>query len=118
MWVNSKEAAEILGVNNKSVEKAAYRAKKADKKFCSIKSHICNFIYTDGIGRGGKILQIWLDDNIVNNTKGKSDENSSDRANPSKGFNKVNANAREKGAGTNAGVHKEYAEQRANNCFK
>ena len=29
MWVNSKQAAEILGVNNKSVAKAAFRSKNA-----------------------------------------------------------------------------------------
>ncbi|MBR8466359.1 DDE-type integrase/transposase/recombinase [Campylobacter sp. faydin G-140] len=116
MWVNSKEAAEILGVKYDALQKATRRSEKSGKKFCSIKFHKLYFEYIDGRGgASGKILQIWLDDNIVNNTKGKSDENSSDRANPSKGFNKVNANAREKGAGTNAGVHKEYAEQRVSN---
>ena len=66
MWVNSKQAAEILGVNNKSVEKAAFRATKSCKKFCTIKCHLCHFTYTDGIGRGGKILQIWIDDDLIN----------------------------------------------------
>mgnify|MGYP000712047592 CR=1 FL=1 len=65
MWVNSKQAAEILGVNNKSVEKAAFRATKSCKKFCTIKCHLCHFTYTDGIGRGGKTLQIWLDEEVV-----------------------------------------------------
>ena len=67
MWVNSKQAAEILGVNNKSVEKAAFRATKSCKKFCTIKCHLCHFTYTDGIGRGGKTLQIWIDDDLINN---------------------------------------------------
>ncbi|WKW20592.1 DDE-type integrase/transposase/recombinase [Campylobacter fetus] len=62
MWVDSKTAAGALGVSNKSVEKACLRATKANKKICKIKSHICNFIYVDGIGRGGKVLQIWLDE--------------------------------------------------------
>ena len=66
MWVNSKQAAEILGVNNKSVEKAAFRATKSYKKFCTIKCHLCHFTYTDGIGRGGKTLQIWIDDDPIN----------------------------------------------------
>lgn len=66
MWVNSKQAAEILGVNNKSVEKAAFRAAKSCKKFCTIKCHLCHFTYTDGIGRGGKTLQIWIDDDLIN----------------------------------------------------
>jgi len=64
MWVNSKQAAEILGVNNKSVEKAAFRSKNAGKKFCTIKSHICYFEYIDGNrgGAAGKTLQIWIED--------------------------------------------------------
>ena len=66
MWVNSKQAAEILSVNNKSVEKAAFRATKSCKKFCTIKCHLCHFTYTDGIGRGGKTLQIWIDDDLIN----------------------------------------------------
>lgn len=68
MWVNSKQAAEILGVNNKSVEKAAFRSKNAGKKFCTIKSHICYFEYIDGNrgGAAGKTLQIWIDDDLIN----------------------------------------------------
>lgn len=65
MQVDSKTAAGTLGVSNKSVEKACLRATKANKKICKIKSHICNFIYADGIGRGGKVLQIWLDDELI-----------------------------------------------------
>ena len=65
MWVDSKSAALVLWISNKSVEKACLRATKANKKICKIKSHICNFIYADGIGRGGKVLQIWLDDELV-----------------------------------------------------
>lgn len=65
MRVDSKTAAGVLGVSNKSVEKACLRATKVNKKICKIKSHICNFIYTDGIGRGGKVLQIWLDDELI-----------------------------------------------------
>lgn len=65
MWIDSRTAAGALGVSNKSVEKACLRATKANKKICKIKSHICNFIYADGIGRGGKVLQIWLDDELV-----------------------------------------------------
>lgn len=65
MWVNSKRAAEILGVNNKSVEKAACRAAKADKKFCSIRYQKLYFEYIDGRGgASGKVLQIWIDDNL------------------------------------------------------
>ncbi|OCR84560.1 hypothetical protein CFT13S00388_09875, partial [Campylobacter fetus subsp. testudinum] len=71
-------------VNNKSVEKACFRATQSGKKICTIKSHICNFVYVDGIGRGGKVLQIWLDDEIasfpndVQNNKGCNNESNFD----------------------------------------
>jgi hypothetical protein cfetvA_16586 len=84
MWVSSKQAAEILGVNNKSVEKAAFRAKNKGKKFCSIKCHICHFTYAVGVGRGGKTLQIWIDDAVINDDPSKKesdDEKNSINAN-------------------------------------
>lgn len=70
MWVNSKRAAEILGVNNKSLIQAIYRAEKSAKKFCSIKCNILHFTRTDGNrgGAGGKTLQIWFDDKLINDT--------------------------------------------------
>lgn len=66
MWVNSRVAAEFFGINNKSVEKAACRAKKAGKKFCSIKSNILLFDYIGGNrgGASGRTLQIWIDERI------------------------------------------------------
>ena len=70
MWVTSKHAAKILSVKYDALMKAAKRAEKAGKKFCSIKPNILCFTYTDGVGRGGKTLQIWIDDNLIN------DENS------------------------------------------
>ena len=89
MWINSKQAAEILGVNNKSVEKAAFRATKSCKKFCTIKCHLCHFTYTDGIGRGGKTLQIWIDDDLIN------DKNSEiSRADKASAVNLVNTAVR------------------------
>ena len=66
MWVNSKQAAEILGVNYETIKKATQRAEKAGKKFCPIGCNISHFTYTDGIGRGGKTLQIWIDDDLIN----------------------------------------------------
>ena len=66
MWVNSKQAAEILGVNYETIKKATQRAEKSGKKFCSIGCNISHFNYTDGIGRGGKTLQIWIDDDLIN----------------------------------------------------
>lgn len=89
MWINSKQAAEILGVSNKSVEKAAFRAAKSCKKFCTIKCHLCHFTYTDGIGRGGKTLQIWIDDDLFN------DKNSEiSRADKASAVNLVNTAVR------------------------
>lgn len=66
MWVNSRIAAEFFGINNKSVEKAACRAKKAGKKFCSIKSNILLFDYIGGNrgGASGKTLRIDIDERI------------------------------------------------------
>lgn len=58
MWVNSRQAAEVLGVKYDALMKAIKRAEQAGKKICSIKPNILSFIYTDGIGRGGKTLQI------------------------------------------------------------
>ena len=66
MWVNSKQAVEILGVNYETIKKATQRAEKAGKKFCPIGCNISHFTYTDGIGRGGKTLQIWIDDDLIN----------------------------------------------------
>ena len=66
MWVNSKQAAEILGVNYETIKKATQRAEKAGKKFCPIGCNISHFAYTDGIGRGGKTLQIWINDDLIN----------------------------------------------------
>lgn len=65
MWLDSKSAALVLGISNKSVEKTCFRAAKTNKIFCKLKSHICNFKYIFGVGRGGKVLQIWLDDELI-----------------------------------------------------
>ncbi|CUU88614.1 bacteriophage DNA transposition protein A%2C putative [Campylobacter hyointestinalis subsp. hyointestinalis] len=61
MWVDSKTAADVLGVKYDALVKSVKRAEKQGKKFCTIKPNILSFIYVKGIGRGGKILQIWLD---------------------------------------------------------
>ena len=67
MWVNSKRAAEILGVSDRALQKSTKLASQKGKKFCSVKHNILCFIYTDGVGRGGKTLQIWIDDSLINN---------------------------------------------------
>ena len=68
MWVNSKRAAEILGVSDRALQKSTKLASQKGKKFCSVKHNILCFIYTGGIGRGGKTLQIWIDDKLINDT--------------------------------------------------
>ncbi|WP_169767261.1 helix-turn-helix domain-containing protein [Campylobacter curvus] len=65
MWVDSKSAAEILGIDYATLRQAVARAKKIGKKFCKSNSNILHFCYTDGIGRGGKTLQFSLDEETV-----------------------------------------------------
>jgi len=60
MWLSSKEASVLLELNKKSLEKACFRANQAGKKICSIKLKYLSFRYIDGIGAGGKALQIWI----------------------------------------------------------
>ncbi len=83
MWVNSKEAAEILGVKYETIKKATQRAERAGKKICLIGCNISHFAYIDGIGRGGKTLQIWIDNAVTNDDPSKKDlkneKNSLDR---------------------------------------
>ena len=64
MWVNSKVAADFFCVSDRAIQKSVLKASQQGKKFCSIKSNILNFIYIDGIGRGGRTLQIWIDERI------------------------------------------------------
>ena len=95
MWVDSKSAAEILGVKYMSLVQSTYRANKLSKKFCSIKHNILCFCYTDGNrgGAGGKTLQIWLDDEIVAKHQAKECENRltiSEQTNPNLKVNDEN----------------------------
>ncbi|MDL0090062.1 hypothetical protein NYG85_11920, partial [Campylobacter sp. PS10] len=70
MWINSKEATVILGVKYDALQKAVRRAEKAGKKFCSIKFNKLYFQHTSGRGgAAGKILQIWLDDELIKQNK-------------------------------------------------
>lgn len=58
-WVSSKEFANTINVNYAALKMSCIRAARKDKKICSISSYILCFMYSNGIGRGGKILQIW-----------------------------------------------------------
>lgn len=68
MWLDSKKAAEILGIKYDALQKATNRATKKGKKFCRIRFNIINFNYIDGNigGAAGKTLQIWIDDDLIN----------------------------------------------------
>lgn len=72
MWVSSKAATEVLGLKYDTLVKAVKRAENNGKKFCSIKGKILPFNKVDGNigGASGKVLQIWIDDNL------SGDENS------------------------------------------
>ena len=67
MWVDSKSAASLLHIKYDALQKAINRAQKKDKKFCFTKCNILHFrIVTQAQrSRGGKTLQIWLDDELV-----------------------------------------------------
>ena len=80
MWVNSKCAAEILGVSDRALQKSTKLASQKGKKICSVKHNILCFTYTDGIGRGGKTLQIWIDDNLINGENGEISQQSAPAA--------------------------------------
>jgi len=75
MWVNSKQAAEILGVKYETIKKATQRVEKAGKKICLIGCNISHFNYTYGIGRGGKTLQIWIDDAAISDNLNQKEPN-------------------------------------------
>ncbi|KPH54103.1 hypothetical protein HPU229313_08390 [Helicobacter pullorum] len=57
-WISSKEFANRFSLNKKSLEKACFRANLKNKKICLFRHNILCFMYSNGIGRGGKILQI------------------------------------------------------------
>ena len=65
MWVNSKTAAAVLSVGDRAIQKAVLKAITIGKNFCVVKSNKINFTYLNGIGRGGKVLQIWIDDSVI-----------------------------------------------------
>lgn len=59
MWISSKEFAKLHGCNIEGLLKSIKRADILGKKFCTLKGKILPFKYINGIGRGGKVLQIW-----------------------------------------------------------
>lgn len=59
MWISSKEFAKLHCCNIEGILKSVKRADILGKKFCTLKGKTLSFKYTNGIGRGGKVLQIW-----------------------------------------------------------
>ena len=91
MWVNSKQAAEFLRVKYETIKKTTQRAEKAGKKFCTINGQNCLFSRISGNvgGASGKTLQIWIDDDLIN------DKNSEiSRADKASAVNLVNTAVR------------------------
>lgn len=68
-WISSKEFAEKYNIGYHALKMACIRSNKKCKKFCTISSYILHFTYIEGIGRGGKILQIW-DTPLIQKTSG------------------------------------------------
>lgn len=71
MWVNSKAAAEILGVNLRKLQRSVINAQNNNQKNLTINTKYFSYSYIDGVGRGGKVLQIWIDDSLI---EAKKDE--------------------------------------------
>jgi transposase InsO family protein len=59
MWVQTKEAAERLGKSERNIRIVIERA------VASAKTPPWEYRYVDGKGRGGKSLEIWVDDEAV-----------------------------------------------------
>ena len=74
MWVNSKCAAEILGVNLRKLQRTVVKAQDELQKNLIVDTKNISYKYIDGIGRGGKTLQIWIDDNLINGENGENGE--------------------------------------------
>lgn len=70
MWLNSKEAAEILGVNIRKLQRIAAKAQKESQKILTINTKIFSYKFIYGIGRGGKTLPIWIDDTQLDGNGG------------------------------------------------
>ncbi len=63
MWIKAKEATKSLSIGYEALVKAVKRHLKGGK------TPQFQYRYIDGKGRGGKILEIWLDDEPKNSTE-------------------------------------------------
>ncbi|OCS27921.1 hypothetical protein CFV33872_05720 [Campylobacter fetus subsp. venerealis CCUG 33872] len=66
MWVDSKTAAGILGVNLRTLQRKVINAQNKGQKILTIDTQkiMYQFIFNNRGGSNGKVLQIWLDDEI------------------------------------------------------
>lgn len=64
MWVDSKTAAGVLGVNLRTLQRKAINAQNKCQKILTIDTQkiMYQFIFSSRGGSSGKVLQIWLDD--------------------------------------------------------
>lgn len=58
-WVSSREFAKEHKISYAALKISCIRASRRGKNFCSTSSYILHFTYSNGIGRGGKVLRIW-----------------------------------------------------------
>lgn len=59
MWMSSKEAAEILGVNLRKLQRVISKAQKQNQKILTIDTQKTMYKYVTGVGgNSGKTLQI------------------------------------------------------------
>ncbi|EAJ5692747.1 hypothetical protein A0W74_00940 [Campylobacter fetus] len=89
MWVDSKTAAAVLGVNLRTLQRKAINAQNKCQKILTIDTHkiMYQFIFSSRGGSSGKVLQIWLDEQSENKliSKGYNIEDISDTR-TSKGY--------------------------------
>lgn len=69
MWTKAKEAAQILGFEYESMKKQVSRHLKGGK------APQFKYQYIDGKGRGGKVLEVWLEDEPQNSIGDMNDRN-------------------------------------------
>ncbi|EAJ5690406.1 transposase [Campylobacter fetus] len=82
MWVDSKTAAAVLGVNLRTLQRKAINAQNKCQKILTIDTQkiMYQFIFSSRGGPSGKVLQIWLDEQSENKliSKGYNIEDISD----------------------------------------
>lgn len=67
MWIDSRTAAAILGVNLRTLQRKAINAQNKCQKILTIDTQkiMYQFIFSSRGGSSGKVLQIWLDDELI-----------------------------------------------------